>query len=100
MPNAQCYNRYDMEWLNAYDAGGEPKLDGPGVIQRLQRDPSFSDPYATEAGPGAEWTELGSHIEILPGDQLDPVANGTDHYGGPWVMWPGTPCEHVHLPLR
>lgn len=91
-----------MEWLNADDAGGEPKLDGPGVIYRLQGgpDPSLSDLYATEAGPGAEWTEPGPHIEILPGDQLDPVADGTDHHSGPWVMGLGTPCEHLHIPVR
>jgi hypothetical protein len=90
-----------MEWLNAY-AGGERKLGGPEVIHQLQggRDPSFSDPYATEAGPGSECTELGPHIEILPGDQLDPVADGTDHHSGPWVMWPGTPYEHLHMPGR
>jgi hypothetical protein len=92
-----------MEWLNAHDAGGEPKLDGPGVIHRLKggRDPSLSDPYATDPGSGAEWTELGPHIVILPGDQLDPAAHGTDHHGsGPCVLWPGMPYEHLRIPVR
>ena len=51
-------------------------------------------------GPGEEWTELGPHIVILPGNPLDPPAYGTDHDGGgPWVMRPGT-YEHLHMPGR
>jgi hypothetical protein len=38
---------------------------------------------------------------IIATGKLDAAAYGSDHHGGgPWVMWPGTPYEHLHLPIR
>jgi hypothetical protein len=99
----ECYDRYGQQWLDAYYAGEEPKLPGPGLIYRLQggSDPSLSDPAAEKPAEGEGWVEHPPHIVILPpaGPHLDPAAYGSDHHGGgTWVMWPGTPYEHLHVP--
>ena len=63
-------------------------------------DASNTDPFATEPAAGEEWMTSPPHIMILmPGD-LDQTVFSTDpHSGGPWIMWAGTPYEHIMMPV-
>jgi len=40
------------------------------------------------------------HIMVLMPEGSDLTAFSTDHLaGGPWVMWAGTPYEHIMMPV-
>lgn len=95
-----CYDRQGMKWLGAYNAGKKPHLTGPGIAYRLQggSDPSLTDPAALKPAKGGHWIEHPAHIVVVSPGKLKP-----SDYGGygddAWVMWPGTPYEHLHLPV-
>jgi hypothetical protein len=37
---------------------------------------------------------------IISPDDLDPAVYSTDpHSGGPWIMFGGTPAEHLMVPV-
>lgn len=41
------------------------------------------------------------HVMIFPAGKLDPKVYGTDPgSGGPWIMWAGTPYEHIMVPVK
>ena len=40
------------------------------------------------------------HVMLLLPGELDQTAFSTDHAsGGPYIMWAGTPYEHIMLPV-
>src|SRR4051794_25866049 len=64
---------------------------------------SNSDPYATKEEPENNWIKTGSHVMIvgsgakmLEGYPREAKADPTS----PYVMWPGTPYEHLMLTIR
>lgn len=95
-----CYDRQGMRWLTAYNAGAKPRLSGPGIAYRLQggSDPSLTDPAALVPAKGEKWVAHGPHIVVISPQRLKPADYGA--YGDDaWVMFPGTPYEHLHLPV-
>jgi hypothetical protein len=97
-----CYDRSGMRWLDAYNAGKKPHLTTPGIAYRLKggSDPSLTDPAALEPAKGEHWIAHPPHIVVIPAGKLDEATYGKDAYGGgAWVMWPGTPYAHLHLPV-
>ena len=92
-----------MQWFDALIAGTEPNITAPGVAYMLQggSDPSNTDPLALEPPPGEEWISTPPHVMLLFPGKLDTTLFSTDHhYGGPYVMWAGTPYEHIMMPIR
>ena len=50
---------------------------------------------------GEEWLSTGPHIMILVPGKVDASRFPTDqHSGEPWLMWAGTPYEHVMVPVK
>jgi len=97
-----CYDETWMAWNYAFASQEEPTVTVPGVAYMLQggSDASNTDPFATEPAAGDEWVTSPPHIMILLPGGIDVAAFSTDHdAGGPYVMWAGTPYEHVMVPL-
>jgi hypothetical protein len=98
----QCMDQTWLDWNYAFYAGEEPSVTVPGLEYMLQggSDPSNTDPFATEPAAGEEWVSSPPHIMLLlPGD-LDQSVFSTDHdSGGPYIMWAGTPYEHIMMPV-
>ncbi|HZS34332.1 MAG TPA: hypothetical protein VFC42_13245 [Methylomirabilota bacterium] len=97
-----CLDRNGMEWAHAWmtHAAPPPKV-GFGYMLMGGSDASNDDPYATGPAPGTRWIDTGPHVMILnPG----PLADGYPKHAGdpskPYVMWPGTPYEHLMIPVR
>ena len=64
-------------------------------------DASNTDPFAAEPAPGEDWIASPPHVMLLFPDQLDPTYFSTDHQsGGPYIMWAGTPYEHIMMPVQ
>jgi hypothetical protein len=97
-----CLDETWMNWLGALGAGEEPPTTAPGFAYMLQggSDASNTDPLATEPAEGEEWVSSPAHIMLLMPEDLDPSAFSTDHASGqPYIMWAGTPYEHIMMPV-
>ena len=99
-----CMDANAMEWAHAWQTHATPP-DKTGFIYMLSGDKgaSNSDPWAKGKTADNHWIETGSHVMIVgptvktmigyPKD-LSPDPNK------PYVMWPGTPYEHLMLPVK
>lgn len=100
-----CADAGGMEWGQAFmTKGAAPqKL---GFIYMLSGDngASNTDPYAAGETADNNWIKTGSHVMIvgaeaksmLAGYPRDAKADPTR----PYVMWVGTPYEHLMLPIQ
>ena len=100
-----CADAGGFEWAKAYMAKGEApqKL---GFIYMLKGDTGVSntDPYGMTETPDNNWVVTGPHVMIVGAAaktmmQAYPREAKADPKK-PYVMWPGTPYEHLMLPVQ
>ena len=97
-----CLDQTWLDWMDAYMAGKAPETKVPGLAYMLQggTDASNTDPFATEPAPGEEWVTSPPHVMIILPGKLDQTVFSTDHHAGqPWIMFAGTPYEHIMMPV-
>jgi hypothetical protein len=99
-----CADPNAMEWAHAWQSHG-PAPTSTGFIYMLAGDTGASntDPYATGKAPDNHWVETGSHVMIvgaaaktMQGYPRTADADPTK----PYVMWPGSPYEHLMIPVK
>jgi hypothetical protein len=98
----QCYDQTWLDWNYAFVTGEDPKPAVPGIAYMLQggSDASNTDPLAMEPAEGEDWVTSGPHVMLLLPGELDQSVFSTDHDSGqPYIMWAGTPYEHIMLPV-
>lgn len=98
-----CMDKNSMAWAEAWITKKEPKLTGPGIGYMLQggSTASNSDPFATKPAAGEKWLTEPPHIMVFPTSKLDPNVYSSDPKSGkPWIMWGGTPYEHLMVPVK
>jgi hypothetical protein len=98
----QCMDQTWLDWNYAFYAGEAPNVTVPGLEYMLQggSDPSNTDPLATEPAAGEAWVSSPPHIMIVLPGTLDQTVFSTDHHSGqPYIMWAGTPYEHLMMPV-
>lgn len=98
-----CADTSAMQWFAAYMAHKEPKLTQVGLAYMLQgaSDASNTDPFATEPAAGQDWVTAPAHVMVFPVGKLDPKLYGTDDKSGKsWIMYVGTPYEHLMIPVQ
>jgi hypothetical protein len=99
-----CMNEPWLNFLSAYMKKEKPTYTQIGFAYMLMGDAPVSntDPYATQPTATNEWVEhTGPHIMMLVPDKELLKTMTKDHKnGGPFVMWAGTPYEHVMIPLE
>jgi hypothetical protein len=98
----ECIDATWMAWTEALIAGTEPNVTAPGIAYMLAggSDASNTDPFAMEPAPGEDWLTSPPHVMILVPEDLDPAVFSTDpDSGGPYVMFEGTPYEHLMVPV-
>jgi hypothetical protein len=104
-PDPMCSDKNAMAWASAWIGHKPPPANKVGFMYMLRGDggASNTDPYATKEAPGNNWIKTGSHVMIVGSGakMLDgyPRAAQADATK-PYVMWPGTPYEHLMLPVR
>jgi hypothetical protein len=100
-----CMDANAMEWLYALGSHATAPPDKTGFVYMLAGDTGASntDPFATGPKPDNHWVKTGSHVMIvgsgakaMPGYTKTPDADPTK----PYVMWAGTPYEHLMLPVK
>jgi hypothetical protein len=104
-PDPMCGDKNAMEWATAWMGKKEPPANKVGFMYMLRGDggASNTDPYAMKKEAGNNWIKTGPHVMIvgsgakqLDGYPRDAKADPTK----PYVMWPGTPYEHLMMPVR
>ncbi|MCL4860487.1 MAG: hypothetical protein KJZ93_13815, partial [Caldilineaceae bacterium] len=96
----------DANWRNVFGLQFGPDREAQtalGIAYMLQGDSvaDNDDPSALQPPPGQEWQIDPPHIMVVSPRALDPTIYSTDHHsGGPWIMFAGTPAEHLMAPVE
>jgi hypothetical protein len=104
-PDPMCMDAAAMEWAGAW-VGHKPPASGKiGLMYMLAggTDASNTDPYATKPDASNHWVETGAHVMIVGADQAfyDMYPKDADpDTSVPYVMWPGTPYQHLMIPIK
>jgi hypothetical protein len=100
-----CADKAAMEWAQAWQSHG-PAPQKLGFIYMLRGDngASNTDPYAKGESPDNNWIKTGPHVMIVGADAKPMLEayprDAKADPNRPYVMWPGTPYEHLMLPVE
>lgn len=97
-----CLDANGMAWAAAWMSRKEPPADkvGFGYMLRGGSDASNTDPYATKPSPGQKWVDTGPHVMLFNvKGKMEGYPTQHGDASTPYVMWPGTPYEHVMIPV-
>lgn len=98
-----CVDKQGMVWLKGYISQKPPNLTQAGLAYMLEggSDASNTDPFAQKPTEGDDWITSPPHTMVFPVGKLDQSVYSTDpKNGGPWIMWAGTPYEHLMIPVK
>jgi len=104
-PDPMCMDRAALEWFNALMAHKQPAAGKVGFMYMLAggTDASNTDPYATKPTAGNNWIKTKSHVMIVGADSsfydMYPK-NAVPDTSSPYVMWAGTPYQHLMIPVQ
>ena len=104
-PDPMCMDQAALEWAGAW-IGHKPPASGKiGFMYMLSggTDANNTDPYATQPGAGNHWLKTGPHVMIVGAEPsfYDMYPKNADpDTSGPYVMWPGTPYQHLMIPIK
>ena len=109
-PNTQgldsmCMDANAMEWAGAWMAHKPPPAGKVGMMYMLAGDSGASntDPFATGPTPTNHFIKTGSHVMVVGADAglLDMYPKLADpDVTAPYVMWVGTPYQHLMMPVK
>jgi hypothetical protein len=103
-PDPMCMDPNALEWAKAWLQHKEPPKGKVGFMYMLSggTDASNTDPYATKPEANNNWVKTGPHVMIVGGKDLvsSYPREAKPDTSQPYVMWPGTPYEHLMLPVR
>lgn len=104
-PDPMCMDKNALEWVQAWVAHKAPAPGKIGFMYMLAggTDASNTDPYATKPEPDNNWIKTGPHVMIVGADasfyDMYPKDTKPDT-SGPYVMWSGTPYQHLMAPVK
>ena len=104
-PDPMCADKNAMEWIGAWVAHKAPPPGKVGLMYMLAggTDGSNTDPYAAKPEPNNHWIKTGPHIMVVGADAsfYDSYPKNADpDTTQPYVMWAGTPYQHLMAPVR
>lgn len=103
-PDPMCGDANAMEWINAWIAHQPPPPHKIGFVYMLEggTDASNTDPYASAPAADNHWVQTGPHVMIVGGAGMMPgyPRNVDPDTSKPYVMWAGTPYEHLMIPVQ
>lgn len=95
----------DENWRNVFGLEFGPEREAIGAIgiSYMLQGGSVADnddPSVLEPAAGQEWQIDPPHIMLVSPYPWDPALFSSDHQsGGPWIMFGGTPAEHLMIPV-
>ncbi len=104
-PDPMCMDQNALAWANAWMAHEHPPAGKLGMMYMLAggTDASNTDPYAQKPDSGNHWIKTGPHLMIVGADPAFYASypkSADPDTGMPYVMWAGTPYEHLMAPVK
>lgn len=104
-PDPMCLDANSMAWVHALMSHQTPPAGKVGFMYMLAggTDASNTDPYAMKPSASNHWIKTGPHIMVVGGDQAfyDGYPKAADpDTSVPYVMWAGTPYQHLMAPVK
>ena len=104
-PDPMCMDKAAFEWAGAWMAHKAPASGKVGFMYMLAggTDASNTDPYATSPGADKHWVKTGPHVMLVGAEPAfyEMYPKGADpDTAAPYVMWAGTPYQHLMLPIK
>lgn len=104
-PDPMCLDANAMAWAGAWMGHQAPPAGKVGFMYMLAggTDASNTDPYATKPAPNNHWVKTGPHIMIVGADAsfYDTYPKSADpDTSAPYIMWAGTPYQHLMAPVK
>jgi hypothetical protein len=104
-PDPMCMDAAAMEWAKAWMGHQAPPSGRVGFMYMLAggTDASNTDPYATAPNADNHWVETGPHVMVVgadPGFYDQYPKDAQPDTAVPYVMWPGTPYQHLMVPVK
>ena len=104
-PSQMCMDANAMEWAGAWIGHKDPAPGKVGMMYMLAggTDASNTDPYASKPTKTNHWIKTGPHIMIMGADAsfYDSYPKSPDpDTTQPYVMWAGTPYQHLMVPVK
>ncbi|HUO80197.1 MAG TPA: hypothetical protein VMU00_08640 [Steroidobacteraceae bacterium] len=104
-PDPMCMDAAAMEWVHAWVAHKPPPAGKVGLMYMLEggTDASNTDPYADKPTAQNHWIKTGPHVMVVGGDAAfyDQYPKAADpDTSVPYVMWAGTPYQHLMAPVK
>lgn len=104
-PDPMCLDAAAMEWAGAWMGHKAPIAGKIGFMYMLSggTDASNTDPYALKPTASNHWVKTGPHVMIVGADpafyDMYPKSADPDT-SVPYVMWAGTPYQHLMIPIK
>jgi len=104
-PDPMCMDKAAWEWAGAWMSHKTPASGKIGFMYMLSggTDASNTDPYATKPSAENHWIKTGPHVMIVGADasfyDMYPKSADPDT-SVPYVMWAGTPYQHLMVPIK
>jgi hypothetical protein len=104
-PDPMCMDANAMAWAMAWIAKKDPPPGKVGFMYMLEggTDASNTDPYATTPTAENHWVSTGPHVMVVGADASFYAAYPSSpdpDTSQPYVMWPGTPYQHLMAPIK
>jgi hypothetical protein len=104
-PDPMCLDANAMEWAKTWMGHQPPPQGKVGFMYMLAggTDASNTDPYATKPTATNHWIKTGPHVMIVGADPsfYDSYPKKADpDTSVPYIMWAGTPYQHLMAPVK
>ncbi len=104
-PDPMCMDANAMAWAEAWMSHKTPPAGKVGFMYMLAggTDASNTDPYAQAPTKTNHWIKTGPHVMVVGADQAfyDAYPKSADpDTSVPYVMWAGTPYQHLMAPVK
>lgn len=104
-PDPMCMDAAAMAWAHAWISHEPPPKGKIGFMYMLKggTDASNTDPYATQPTASNNWLQTGPHVMIVGAEDAfyDQYPKGpSPDTSAPYIMWSGTPYQHLMAPVE
>jgi len=104
-PDPMCMDANAFAWAGAWMAHKDPPAGKVGFMYMLEggTDASNTDPDAKAPSASNHWVKTGPHIMVVGADAsfYDSYPKSPDpDTTQPYVMWAGTPYQHLMAPVK
>ena len=103
-PDPMCGDANALEWAMAWIGKKDPPKNKVGFMYMLAggTDASNTDPYAAAPTADNNWVKTGPHVMVL--NAMDMMVgyptSAKPDTSKPYVMWAGTPYQHLMIPIK